>query len=82
MNKRQLKKLSKKNEVTKEDAQMAWNIVARYLNKRPELSFTVDNFENKNNEPRYVLRLLGEKEDIFVADTIRPWKIDFSEDSL
>lgn len=74
MNKRQFKKMLKKNEVTKEDAQMAWNIVARYLNKRPELSFTVDNFENKNNEPRYVLRILGEKEDIFIADTIRPWK--------
>jgi hypothetical protein len=69
MNKRQLKKLRNKQEVTKDDAQSAWNIVARYLNKRPELSFYIDPW-NKKDENRYTLSSVGYGE-ILIANTKR-----------
>lgn len=69
MNKRQIKKLAKKQEVTKEDAQKAWNIVARYLNTRPEISFYIASYvkENEETERRYSLASI---DSIFlIADT-------------
>ncbi len=73
MNIRMKKKLLKANVVTKEDAQFAWNVVARYLNKHPELSFAVacwpDDYLYSDN--RYTLKVLA-GEPLFVADTI--WK--------
>lgn len=67
MNKRQLKKLSKKQEITKEDAQKAWNIVARYLNTRPEISFYLSPWGEKNDERKYSIGSIYST--ILVADT-------------
>ncbi|BDR63977.1 hypothetical protein [Clostridium tetani] len=70
MNKRQIKKLAKKQEVTKEDAQKAWNIVARYLNTRPEIAFYITPYvkeRNKESERRYSVASI---DSIFlIADT-------------
>ncbi|AJA42563.1 hypothetical protein N072000002_09240 [Clostridium tetani] len=67
MNKRQIKKLAKKQEVTKEDAQKAWNIVARYLNTRPEISFYLTPWGKEWNERKYSI---GSIDNTFlVADT-------------
>lgn len=68
MNKRQLKKLIKKQEVTKEDAQKAWNIVVRYLNKRPEISFSLDSWDKNYDSRRYTINSIEQKE-ILIADT-------------
>lgn len=64
MNKRQLKKLIKKQEVTKEDAQKAWNIVAKYLNKRPEISFSLTPWGEDGNERKYSI---GSIDDTFLV---------------
>ncbi|AJA42628.1 hypothetical protein phiCT9441A_15 (endogenous virus) [Clostridium phage phiCT9441A] len=67
MNKRQIKKLAKKQEVTKEEAQKAWNIVARYLNTRPEISFYLTPWGEQNDERKYSIGSIDST--FLVADT-------------
>lgn len=67
MNKRQLKKLAKNQEVTKEDAQKAWNIVARYLNARSEISFFITPWGDQNDERKYSIGSI--KGAFLIADT-------------
>lgn len=76
MNKRLLKKQTKKNNVTKEAAQEAFNIVARYLNQRPELTFFLNPWTRGTDENRYCITLLENDKfkDVLIADTIRPYK--------
>lgn len=77
MNKRLLKKIAKKNNVTKENAQQAFNIVARYLNKQAEnQAFFLNPWTRGTDENRYCITSLQNNEfkDILIADTIRPVK--------
>lgn len=80
MNKRLLKKLSRKNNVTKEDAQEAFNIVAGYLNKQPNnISFFLNPWVRQGTvlgESRFCITSLENDEfkDILIADTVRPKK--------
>lgn len=71
MNKRLLKKISKKNIVTKEDAQIAWNMVARYLNNIPQISVFCECWDSEFNR-KYNLSVINKKdksEVILIADT-------------
>lgn len=77
MNKRLLKKLAKKKEVNIDDAQQAFNVVARYLNERAELSFFLNPWTRHGfGGNRYCITLLENDKfkDILIADTIRPVK--------
>ncbi|HEY5585677.1 MAG TPA: hypothetical protein VIK78_14475 [Ruminiclostridium sp.] len=61
--------------VSKEEAQKAWNIVARYLNQQAQLSYHIDPWNNKNAN-RYTVNYIKDNKtiDLFVASA--RWRID------